>query len=102
MIKQLKGRSRKCLRKPNDAPKKGYIWVKNISGHWVQRTQPPKLKTAFGWAIVGRYGLYTGWALTKSDMISEYTDSLGMSWDECKSFGDRVVKITISYEVPRA
>ncbi len=54
-----------------------------------------------GWAIKGKqYGFYTGWGLTRKDMIAEHTSMLGKTWAKCRKKGDRAVKIIIKEAQP--
>jgi hypothetical protein len=48
-----------------------------------------------GWAIIGSYGLYTGWWFTRSEAIKYHCRALGKTWHYCKKKGDRAVKIEI-------
>ena len=49
----------------------------------------------YGWAILSEYGLYTGWWFTRSDAIKSHTETLGRTWEQCKSNGDKAIKIII-------
>ena len=54
------------------------------------------MKGEIMWAIYGNYGLYTGTALIKTDMIKKHCKELGMSWYECRKKGDRAIKVKIT------
>ena len=73
-----------------------------------------------GWAIIGLYGLYIGWAQTRKAMIAEHVhnkcrateeqpsqfatsalDPLQRErWKRCQAEGDRAVKVTITWDDP--
>ncbi len=48
-----------------------------------------------GWAIVGNYGLYTGWWFTRKEAIADHCQTLGKTWQECRRKNDRAVKVEI-------
>jgi hypothetical protein len=74
-------------------------------------TQKPKHRAKKGWAIIGQYGLYTGWSRTRADAIASHIhDFYGCSrfavagglrpdqrekWALRKARGDRAVKVEI-------
>lgn len=49
----------------------------------------------YGWAILGEYGLYIGWWMTRKEAIESHTKELGRDWEYCKCKGDKAVKIRI-------
>ena len=56
-----------------------------------------KQKEQTGWAIIGEYGLYTGWWLTRSEAIKAHCKMLKGSWEYCKRKNDRAIKIKITW-----
>jgi len=67
------------------------------------------MKPEIMWAIVGRYGLYTGTALTRKDMISRHCwayyhgypamppeDEVKRIWAKRRKGGDRAVKVEMN------
>jgi len=63
------------------------------------------MKTVKMWAIAGRNGktpfLYTGTALTRREAIRDAEQRSGWTWAKLRAKGDRPVKVTIAWEVPR-
>lgn len=55
---------------------------------------------AHGWAIVGKFGFYTGWWLRKKDAITQHCIDRGKTWEECVRDGDKAVKI-VMHEAPK-
>lgn len=61
-------------------------------------------KSRKGWAIAGRYGLYTGWWFTRREAIDAHvralyggTESSSEAWKKCRGCGDRAVRVTITW-----
>ncbi len=70
-------------------------------------------KSEWGWAIMGKFGLYCGWRMTRAAAIAEHVNdmkSVGQFaingklstaqtkvWMECRQRGDRAVKVVLSY-----
>lgn len=58
------------------------------------------------WAIAFRYGkmrrhqLYVGTSLTKKDAISNFCKDRGIDWKAATKKGNRVVKVTLSFNQP--
>ena len=52
-----------------------------------------------GWAIKGDFfgkgNFYIGWWLTRSEAIRGHCKDTDKTWEDCKKYGDRVVKIII-------
>lgn len=82
------------------------------------------MATQVGWAIVGDCGLYTGWRLTRRNMIAQHvselwsghkdfgtisewcfgprlSESQAAAWKRCQENGDRAVKVTITWQSKR-
>ena len=55
------------------------------------------------WAIVGKYGLYTGTWFTRREAIVRHCRDLsnnpdiGMTWQECRKRGDRAIRVTMTW-----
>lgn len=53
-----------------------------------------------GWVITGGYDkvrfIYNGWWSTRRDAIYFHSRDLGLTWNECRKYGDRCVKATIA------
>jgi hypothetical protein len=59
-----------------------------------------KERTETVWIIVNKgFGAYTGWELTRKDMILQHCRQLECSWDHAKRRGDRAVKATLTYSI---
>jgi len=41
-------------------------------------------------------GFYIDTRLSREEMIEKHTSDLGMTWDECKKAGDKVVRVVIT------
>lgn len=53
------------------------------------------------WAVWNPdFGFYVDTRLTRKEMIYKHTSDLGMTWDECKKTGDRVMRVQISAAQP--
>ena len=57
------------------------------------------------WMIVGKYGLYVGSALTRREAVDGFVrdiygdpDSYRGAWKKCRARGDRVVRVTITWD----
>jgi hypothetical protein len=73
------------------------------------RARLTDMPTEKGWAVVGPYGLYTGWWMTRRAAIEAHVSGkvLGPGsdpervpdvWKLCKREGDRAVRVAIKYE----
>ena len=62
-----------------------------------------------GWAIAGKFGLYTGWWFTRREAIRAHIHDKMIipspnfpnekkAWEVCRNRGDRAVKITINIQ----
>jgi len=54
--------------------------------------------TEKGWAISHNAVLYHGWWRTRQEAIAADMRKYSWTWDECREYGDRVVKVTITWE----
>lgn len=41
-------------------------------------------------------GFYVDTRLSRQEMIDKHTSDLGMTWDECKKVGDKVIRVVIT------
>jgi len=61
-----------------------------------------------GWAIVGPFGLYTGWWMTRKEAIEAHVrdkvivgsqrNPVKEIWKRCQKEGDRAVRVALKYE----
>lgn len=55
-----------------------------------------------GWAIIGRWGIYTGWHYTRRKAIRAHVHNFGYDpndprhWQRFRRLGDRAVRVKIS------
>ena len=59
-------------------------------------------KTQKGWCILfeGK-APYIGWWFTRAEAIAGHVEYAQTTWQNCLELGDRCVKCTITYEVPK-
>ena len=61
-----------------------------------------KMKSEDMWAVWNDdFGFYVDTRLSRQDMIDKHTSDLGMTWDECKKTGDKVIRVVITAAQPR-
>lgn len=56
-----------------------------------------KMKSEDMWAVWNDdFGFYVDTRLSRQEMIDKHTSDLGMTWDECKKTGDKVIRVVIT------
>lgn len=48
------------------------------------------------WAIHGKEGFYVNTFYTRKEAIRVHTEALGKTWRQCRSSGDRVIKVMLT------
>jgi ribosomal protein S3 len=60
-----------------------------------------KMRSEDMWAVWNDdFGFYVDTRLNQKDMIEKHTSDLGMTWEECKRAGDKVVRVVITAAQP--